>query len=92
MRDAPPWTAYAMCDVQVVSLGDKAAMLLPGEVAAKSQAEYRLMSTTYERVEGEWLVKLHQQKSIRQASRRGALGDPGTGGHVPALRPVAVRV
>jgi hypothetical protein len=38
MRDAPPWTAYDLSDVQVVSLGDKAAMLLPGDVAAKRPA------------------------------------------------------
>jgi hypothetical protein len=65
-----------------MGLGDKAAMLIyPATSQRKGQPEYRaLMSTTYERVEDEWLVKLHQQTPIRQASRRGALGDPGTGG------------
>ena len=66
MRDAPPWTTYALSDVQVVSLGDKTAMLVYKMTAQREgQPEYRaLMSTTYERIEDEWLVKLHQQTPI----------------------------
>src|SRR5687768_9631191 len=66
MRDAPPWASYSLSDVQVVRLGDAAAMLVYRATAQREgQPEYRaLMSTTYERIEDEWLVKLHQQTPI----------------------------
>ena len=66
MRDAPPWTSYALSDVQVVTLGEAAAMLVYRATAQRAgQPEYRaLMSTTYERIEDEWLVKLHQQTPL----------------------------
>ena len=66
MRDASPWTGYALSDVQVVRLGEAAAMLVYRATAQREgQAEYRaLMSTTFEHVEDEWLVKLHQQTPL----------------------------
>jgi len=66
MRDAPPWTGHALSDVQVVRLGEAAAMLVYRATAQREgQPEYRaLMSTTYERLEDEWLVKLHQQTPL----------------------------
>ena len=66
MRDAPPWSAYSLSDVLVVRLGEAAAMLVYRATAQREgQPEYRaLMSTTYERIEDEWLVKLHQQTPL----------------------------
>ena len=66
MRDAPPWTGYALSDVQVMRLGEGAATLVYKATAQREgQPEYRaLMSTTYERIEDEWLVKLHQQTPL----------------------------
>jgi hypothetical protein len=66
MRDAPPWTSYSLSDVQVVRLGDAAAMLVYRATAQREgEPEYRaLMSTTYVRIEDEWLVKLHQQTPL----------------------------
>jgi len=66
MRDALPWTGYALSDVQVMRVGTGAAMLVYKATAQREgQPEYRaLMSTTYERIEDEWLVKLHQQTPL----------------------------
>ena len=66
MRDAPPWSHYELSDEQLVRVSDSAAMLLYRATAQREgQPEYRaLMSTTYVRVDGEWLVKLHQQMPL----------------------------
>ena len=66
MREAPPWSRYELADEQVIALSNEAATLLYRATAQRQgQPEYRaLMSTTYVRVNGEWLVKLHQQTPL----------------------------
>ena len=66
IREAPPWSRFELADEQVIRLSENVATLLYRATALREgQPEYRaLMSTTYVRIDGAWLVKMHQQTPL----------------------------
>ena len=63
---APPWSRFELSDMQVVVLSDDSATVLYTATAQREgQPEYRaVMSTTYVRRDGEWLIAFHQQTPL----------------------------
>lgn len=70
MADALPWSWFRLDDVQVLPLGDDAAVVVYDAAAQREgQPEYRaLMSSTWVRRAGEWRLALHQQTPVPAGS------------------------
>jgi hypothetical protein len=63
---APPWLSYELSDMHVVVLDEESAMVVYNATAQREGlSEYRaVMSTTYVRRDGEWLIAFHQQTPL----------------------------
>ena len=70
MAEAPPWSWFRLDDLEVLALGDDAAVVVYSAVAQRDgQPEYRaLMSSTWVRRAGEWRLAVHQQTPVPDAS------------------------
>jgi hypothetical protein len=63
LGQSPPWAAYEMSDVRVVSMGDDVAALVYVGIAHRRQGDAftGAMSSVYVRADGEWKLALYQQ-------------------------------
>lgn len=72
IRQADPWATFEIRDARVVPLNEDAAIVVYIAAAQReANPEYvALMSTTYVRRDGEWLIALHQQTPLIDAGQR----------------------
>jgi hypothetical protein len=63
---AAPWSRFELADMRVLPLGEEAATVVYRATAQREgHPEYTaLMSTSYVRRDGEWLIAFHQQTPV----------------------------
>lgn len=66
IAQAEPWASFELTDVRVIVLGQESVVVAyQAKAQREGQPEYNaVMSTTYVRDDGEWLIAFHQQTPI----------------------------
>lgn len=70
MEAAPPWSTFRLSDPQVVQIGSDAGVLVYRVQAQRTgDPPYAaIVSSTFVRQDGEWLLAFHQQTPTERAS------------------------